>query len=71
MADIATISLKVNTSDVECGSNELDKFKEAAAGAAKGADNFGDSGKSLQRLQLKLPEKLRTLINAFVNSLKL
>ncbi len=27
MADIATISLKVNTSEVERGSNELDNFR--------------------------------------------
>lgn len=40
MADIATISLKVNTSEVERGSNELDKFQVAAAGAAKSADGF-------------------------------
>ncbi len=49
MADIATISLKVNTSEVERGSNELDKFQVAAAGAAKSADGLVIAARMYQR----------------------
>lgn len=56
--DIATISLRVNTSDVERGSNELDKFAEAAADAAKGADNFGASGKGAAKASAEVAREV-------------
>lgn len=56
--DIATISLRVNTSDVERGSNELDKFAEAAAVAAKGADNFGTSGKGAAKVSAEVAREV-------------
>ncbi|PKE30955.1 phage tail tape measure protein [Rahnella sp. AA] len=56
--DIATISLKVNTSDVERGSNELDKFADAAADAAKGADNFGTSGKGAAKVSAEVAREV-------------
>lgn len=56
--DIATISLKVNTSDVERGSNELDKFADAAADAAKGADNFGTSGKVAAKVSAEVAREV-------------
>ncbi|MDH2899097.1 phage tail tape measure protein, partial [Rahnella variigena] len=56
--DIATISLRVNTSDVERGSNELDKFAEAAAVAAKGADNFGASGKGAAKVSAEVAREV-------------
>ncbi|EDV4867996.1 phage tail tape measure protein [Salmonella enterica subsp. enterica] len=40
MSDIATISLKVNTSELERGNQELDKFQATAAGAAHKADDL-------------------------------
>lgn len=46
MSDIATIALRVNTSELERGNKALDDFKGSAAGAAKGADDFGNSTKS-------------------------
>ncbi|MBO1563048.1 phage tail tape measure protein [Yersinia pseudotuberculosis] len=58
MADIATISLKVNTSEVERGSNELDKFQVAAAGAAKSADGFGDSGKDVSKITAEVAKEV-------------
>lgn len=45
MSDIATISLRVNTSELERGNKALDDFNDAAGAAAKGADNFGESNK--------------------------
>lgn len=45
MSDIATIALRVNTSELERGNKALDDFKGSAAGAAKGADDFGNSTK--------------------------
>ncbi|MEN3754444.1 hypothetical protein ABC733_22700 [Mangrovibacter sp. SLW1] len=33
--DIATLSLRVNTSELEKGNQALDKFQETATGAAK------------------------------------
>ncbi|EBR1860217.1 phage tail tape measure protein [Salmonella enterica] len=40
MSDIATISLKVNTNELERGNQELDKFQATAAGAAHKADDL-------------------------------
>lgn len=43
MSDIATISLRVNTSDLERGNRTLDDFQQAAGGAAKQADDLNAS----------------------------
>ncbi|MEL4885720.1 phage tail tape measure protein [Pectobacterium betavasculorum] len=50
MSDIATISLRVNTSELERGNKALDDFQNAAAGAAKGADDFGASNKGAAKV---------------------
>lgn len=46
MADIATISLRVNTSELERGNQALDNFQQSAEKSAKAADSFGDANKS-------------------------
>ncbi|EPK6501901.1 phage tail tape measure protein [Klebsiella aerogenes] len=46
MSDIATISLRVNTSDLERGNQALDQFQQAAGAAAKQGDAFNQSQKS-------------------------
>lgn len=40
MSDIATISLRVNTSELERGNQELDRFQQTAGGAANKADDL-------------------------------
>lgn len=50
MTDIASISLRVNTSELERGNQALDSFKEAATGAAKGADGFSSSNKGAAKI---------------------
>ncbi|WP_140921003.1 phage tail tape measure protein [Limnobaculum xujianqingii] len=46
MSDIATISLRVNTSELERGNLALDNFQQSAEKSAKAADSFGDSNKA-------------------------
>ncbi|ELY6360293.1 hypothetical protein C5952_17680 [Cronobacter sakazakii] len=41
--DIATITLRVNTGDLERGNRTLDEFRQAAGSAAKGADDLNSS----------------------------
>ena len=43
MSDIATISLRVNTSDLERGNRALNDFQQTAGGAAKQADDLNAS----------------------------
>lgn len=43
MTDIATISLRVNTSELERGNQALDSFQQSADKAAKAADGVGKS----------------------------
>lgn len=43
MADIATISLRVNTSELERGNQALDSFQQSANKAAQAADGVGQS----------------------------
>lgn len=40
MSDIATLSLRVNTSELERGNQELDRFQQTAGGAANKADDL-------------------------------
>ncbi|BBQ83452.1 hypothetical protein WP3W18E02_19810 [Klebsiella sp. WP3-W18-ESBL-02] len=46
MSDIATISLRVNTSDLERGNQALDDFQKAAGTAAKKSDDLNASFRS-------------------------
>ncbi|VEJ54635.1 phage tail tape measure protein [Pragia fontium] len=45
MADVATITLQVNTAPLAEGNKALDQFGAKAGHAAKSADSFGDSNK--------------------------
>ncbi|AHG23006.1 hypothetical protein Z042_23290 [Chania multitudinisentens RB-25] len=46
MADIASISLRVDTDELQRGNNELDRFQQKATGAAGAADGFNASGRA-------------------------
>ncbi|KQN63626.1 phage tail tape measure protein [Erwinia sp. Leaf53] len=61
MSDIATISLRVNTSELERGSKALDDFEGAAAGAAKGADNFGTSSKGAAKVTAEAAREIEEI----------
>ncbi|WP_083615862.1 phage tail tape measure protein [Pantoea sp. 1.19] len=61
MSDIATISLRVNTSELERGSKALDDFEGAAAGAAKGADNFGSINKGAAKVTAETAREIEML----------
>lgn len=70
MSDIATISLKVNTSELERGNQELDKFQATAAGAAQKADNLNSvfragaqSGKQQNQSLKEQQQELQNLLN--------
>ncbi|MEX3004232.1 phage tail tape measure protein [Serratia fonticola] len=43
MSDIASLSLRVDTGDLQRGNNELDNFQQKATGAAGAADGFSES----------------------------
>lgn len=59
MSDIATISLRVNTSDLERGNQALDQFQQAAGDAAKQGDAFNQSQKNGAGGAQKNTEQLR------------
>ncbi|QCT21754.1 phage tail tape measure protein [Jejubacter calystegiae] len=59
MADIATISLRVNTGELERGSKELDRFQETATRAAGKADDLNYTFKTGVDRQKKNAESLR------------
>lgn len=61
MSDIATISLRVDTSELERGSKALDDFEGAAAGAAKGADNFGTSSKGAAKVTAEAAREIEEI----------
>lgn len=70
MSDIATISLKVNTSELERGNQELNKFQATAAGAAQKADNLNSvfragaqSGKQQNQSLKEQQQELQNLLN--------
>lgn len=59
MADIATISLRVNTSELERGNKELDKFQQTATQAAGKADDLNYTFKTGIDRQKKNTETIR------------
>ncbi|EKP4478371.1 phage tail tape measure protein [Cronobacter dublinensis] len=59
MSDIATISLRVNTSDLERGNRALDDFQQTAGGAAKKADDLNSSFRAGAESQKKSSASLR------------
>lgn len=61
MSDIATIALRVNTSELERGNKALDDFKGSAAGAAKGADDFGNSTKSAGKVTAEAAREINEI----------
>ncbi|WP_320725977.1 phage tail tape measure protein [Enterobacter ludwigii] len=70
MSDIATISLKVNTSELERGNQELDKFQTTATGAAHKADDLNSvfragaqSGKQHNQTLKEQQQELQNLLN--------
>lgn len=73
MSDIATISLRVNTSELERGNKALDDFKDAAGAAAKGADDFGTSNKSAGKLTADAAREINEIhqrVRDFTNAQK-
>ncbi|EOC0077703.1 phage tail tape measure protein [Cronobacter turicensis] len=59
MSDIATISLRVNTSDLERGNRALDDFQQTASGAAKKADDLNSCFRAGAESQKKSSASLR------------
>ncbi|EOZ6412478.1 phage tail tape measure protein [Cronobacter turicensis] len=59
MSDIATISLRVNTSDLDRGNRALADFQQAAGSAAKGADDLNSSFRAGAESQKKSSASLR------------
>ncbi|EOC0146992.1 phage tail tape measure protein [Cronobacter sakazakii] len=57
--DIATITLRVNTGDLERGNRALDEFRQAAGSAAKGADDLNSSFQAGAGSQKKNAASLR------------
>ena len=58
MSDIATISLRVNTSSLEKGTQELDNFRKAAQGGAGSADELSQSVDETHRRVDELRKRL-------------
>lgn len=59
MSDIATISLRVNTSDLERGNRTLDDFQQTAGDAAKKADDLNSSFRAGAESQKKSSASIR------------
>ncbi|CCK02710.1 Phage tail length tape-measure protein 1 [Cronobacter sakazakii 701] len=59
MSDIATISLRVNTSDLDRGNRALDDFQQTASGAAKKADDLNSCFRAGAESQKKSSASLR------------
>ncbi|KAF6597571.1 phage tail tape measure protein [Cronobacter sp. EKM101R] len=59
MSDIATISLRVNTTDLDRGNRALADFQQAAGSAAKGADDLNSSFRAGAESQKKSSASLR------------
>ncbi|ELY5803489.1 phage tail tape measure protein [Cronobacter sakazakii] len=57
--DIATITLRVNTGELERGNRALDEFQQAAGSAAKGADDLNSSFRAGAGSQKKNTASLR------------
>ncbi|WP_154058774.1 hypothetical protein, partial [Pseudescherichia vulneris] len=70
MSDIATISLRVNTAELERGNKALDDFQQTAGGAANKADDLNsvfragasDQKKNTQSLK-EQQQELQNLLN--------
>ncbi|BEN01125.1 hypothetical protein SMETH2_12560 [Serratia marcescens] len=58
MTDIASISLRVDTGDLQRGNSELDKFQKTAAGAAGAADGFNASGKETAKVSKEVAHEV-------------
>lgn len=58
MTDVASITLRVDTGDLQRGNNELDKFQKAAVGAAGAADGFSASGKDTAKTSKELAQSV-------------
>ncbi|MGK3190927.1 hypothetical protein [Enterobacter soli] len=58
MSDIDKISLCVNTSELEKGMQELDKFRKAAQGGAGSADELSQSVDETHRRAEELRKRL-------------
>ncbi|MFC0225685.1 phage tail tape measure protein [Serratia aquatilis] len=58
MTDIASISLRVDTNELQRGSNELDKFQQRATGAAGAADGFNASGKETAKVSKEIAQEV-------------
>ncbi|WP_025118788.1 MULTISPECIES: phage tail tape measure protein [unclassified Serratia (in: enterobacteria)] len=58
MTDIASLSLRVDTGDLQRGNNELDKFQQKATGAAGAADGFNASGKNTAKVSKEIAQEI-------------
>lgn len=58
MSDIASLSLRVDTDDLQRGNNELDKFQQKATGAAGAADGFNASGKNTAKVSKEIAQEI-------------
>ncbi|WP_260523947.1 phage tail tape measure protein [Serratia sp. PL7] len=58
MSDIASLSLRVDTGDLQRGNNELDKFQQKATGAAGAADGFNASGKNTAKVSKEIAQEI-------------
>lgn len=58
MSDIARISLRVDTDDLQRGNQELDKFQQKATGAAGAADGFNASGKNTAKVSKEIAQEI-------------
>lgn len=58
MSDIASLSLRVDTGDLQRGNNELDKFQQKATGAAGAADSFNSSGKNTAKVSKEIAQEI-------------
>ncbi|NYA45726.1 phage tail tape measure protein [Serratia fonticola] len=58
MSDIASLSLRVDTGDLQRGNNELDKFQQKATVAAGAADGFNASGKNTAKVSKEIAQEI-------------
>lgn len=58
MGDIASLSLRVDTGDLQRGNNELDKFQQKATVAAGVADGFNASGKNTAKVSKEIAQEI-------------
>ncbi|UAN55339.1 phage tail tape measure protein [Serratia sp. JSRIV004] len=58
MSDIASLSLRVDTGDLQRGNQELDKFQQKATGAAGAADGFNASGKNTAKVSKEIAQEI-------------